>query len=211
MEAALMTRGFANTSIDLPSAGHIEQRLEEAMLAWANLGDPETGSHAERVGRHAARLAQLAGMSPREAAVVGRASRLHDFGKIGVPQRLLRLPRALNESERRQIEAHAEIGFQLMSGTGIALFDRAAVIALTHHERWDGRGYPNRLCGEETPIEGRITAIVDAFDALTSPRVYRPALRRVEAIELMERERGGQFDPRLLDLFFDDLAFSALS
>jgi len=100
------------------------------------------------------------------------------------------------------MEAHAEIGYRILAGSGVELLDLAALMALTHHERIDGNGYPRRLAGEEIPVEGRIAAVADVFDALTSDRVYRPAYRPDEARDLMLEGRGTQFDARLLDLFF---------
>jgi putative two-component system response regulator len=186
----------------------LDVRLKESMLVWASVGDPDTHAHGARVAEHTTRLAVLAGLDADEAALIGRASRLHDLGKIGVPRRLLELPRRLTPAERRELERHALIGHHLLAGTGIPLLELAATIALTHHERFDGTGYPRGLRGTETPIEGRITAIADAFDAMTSPRVYRVAVDEKTAIDLLQLEAGAQFDPRLLELFITDLRAS---
>jgi putative two-component system response regulator len=128
---------------------------------------------------------------------------MHDVGKIGIPDRILLKPGRLTDDERSVMEAHTEMGHRILAGSNVELLDLAALLALTHHERIDGTGYPNRLAGEEIPIEGRIAAVADVFDALTSDRVYRPAYQPVEARELMCEGRGAQFDARLLDLFFD--------
>jgi response regulator RpfG family c-di-GMP phosphodiesterase len=127
----------------------------------------------------------------------------HDAGKIGIPDSILLKRGPLTADERKNIERHAELGFQLLTNSTSPLLNLAANIALTHHEHWDGTGYPRRLRGDEIPIEGRITAIADVFDALTSNRVYRPALAIEEALSMMEEERGKHFDPALVDLFLE--------
>ena len=126
---------------------------------------------------------------------------MHDIGKLGIPDRILRKPGKLNAHERRHMQRHPEYGREILGGEPDALLDLAAVIAWTHHERWDGAGYPRRLKGAEIPVEGRIVAIGDVFDALISDRVYRPAMSLHRAVELMQAGRGAQFDPHLLDLF----------
>jgi putative two-component system response regulator len=186
--------------------GGLELMLQGAMLRWAGVTDPETEAHVERVAGHARRLSLLAGLDRDAAHLIGHASRLHDVGKIGVPSELLATPGPLSGLERREVERHAEIGHYLLRGTGLELLDLAATIALTHHERYDGTGYPRRLVGEETPLAGRITAIADVFDALTSPRVYRPALDLGTALRMMRRDRARHFDPILLDLFLADVS-----
>ena len=120
----------------------------------------------------------------------------------GHRDRLERLELRDRVAQRRLMEAHTEIGHRILAGSDVELLDLAALMALTHHERPDGTGYPAGLAGDAIPIEGRITAVADVFDALTSDRVYRPAFQPDEAREMMERERGTQFDAELLDLFF---------
>jgi putative two-component system response regulator len=127
---------------------------------------------------------------------------MHDVGKIGIPDRILLKPGRLTEDERRVMEAHTEMGHRILAGSGVELLDLAAEMALTHHERIDGTGYPAGAVGAEIPVEGRICAIADVFDALTSDRVYRQAFQPDEARAMMLEGRGTQFDPELLDLFF---------
>src|SRR5262249_33484744 len=125
----------------------------------------------------------------------------HDIGKIGIPDHVLLKPGPLDDGERSLIEQHAEIGYRILTGSGSELLDLAASIALSHHERWDGAGYPMRLRGQEIPLEGRIVAVADVFDAPPSDRVYRAAFTAEAALEIMIAGRATQFDPAVLDAF----------
>jgi putative two-component system response regulator len=127
------------------------------------------------------------------------ASPMHDVGKVGVPDRVLLKPAALTAEERAQMEEHAEIGYRILAGSRAELLQLAATIAWTHHERVDGRGYPRRLAGDEIPLEGRIAAVADVFDALTRDRVYRPRFSRAQALEMLAEGRGSQFDADVVD------------
>ncbi|MBH0184994.1 MAG: HD domain-containing protein [Nitrospira sp.] len=127
---------------------------------------------------------------------------MHDIGKIGTPDHVLLKPGKFTQEEFGVIAQHAEIGYRILSGSDAELLKVAAVIAYTHHERFDGTGYPRGLKGDAIPIEGRIASIADAFDALTTQRVYKPAFEIGHAIELMLKHRGEHFDPELLDIFF---------
>jgi response regulator RpfG family c-di-GMP phosphodiesterase len=129
------------------------------------------------------------------------AAALHDVGKIGVPDSILLKPGALTPEEYRALQHHTAIGYQLLAGSTAPVLRMAASIALGHHEWWDGSGYPQGLRGEDIPLEARIVAVTDVFDALTSQRLYRPALSAGDAIEAMIELRGQQFEPRLLDVF----------
>jgi putative two-component system response regulator len=151
---------------------------------------------------YCALLGRLAGLETDGAELIRIASPMHDVGKIGIPDRILLKPGRLTEDERRVMEAHTEMGHRILAGSGVELLDLAAKMALTHHERIDGTGYPAGAAGEEIPIEGRICAIADVFDALTSDRVYRHAFQPDEARAMMLEGRGTQFDTELLDLFF---------
>ena len=164
--------------------------------------DDQTGAHIERVGRMSEALARAAGMDEAFCALIAQAAPLHDVGKVAAPDAVLLKHGRLEEHERRMIERHAEIGFRMLEGSSSAVLRMAATIARTHHERVDGEGYNRRLQGGEIPVEGRIVAIVDVFDALTSDRVYRPALPVAEAVDAM-RADVGHFDPRLLDIFVE--------
>lgn len=171
----------------------------------AEFRDIETAHHVERVGDYAAVIARATGHDAGYVTRLTLAAVLHDIGKIGVPDALLRKPEALTDEERTTMQAHTLIGHAILSGASFALLDMAASIALTHHERWDGSGYPRGLSGDDIPLEGRITAIADVFDALTSHRVYRKAYHPVQAAQMMKEDRGIAFDPDLLDAFFTQM------
>jgi putative two-component system response regulator len=164
--------------------------------------DPETGSHIERMSHYCGLLAAHFGL---DADTVRVASRLHDVGKIAVADSILLKPGALTPEERTEVERHAAIGYQLLQGSRSELLDIAAIIAWTHHERFDGTGYPRGVAGEDIPLIGRIAGVADVFDALTTDRVYRPALPLEEAVAIMQADRGKHFDPEVLDVFLDEL------
>ena len=163
--------------------------------------DRATASHTSRVGRYAGVLARACGLPPQRVAEIEAAAPMHDIGKIGIPDALLFKATSLTAEERVIMERHTEIGASILKGAEAPVIRLAEVIALTHHERWDGQGYPGRLCGKAIPLEGRITAVADVFDALCSPRVYRPAgpLDPVRAFEVIVAGRGTRFDPAVVD------------
>ena len=165
----------------------------------------ETGRHIERVGRYCELLADRLGLDTGRCELLRLASPLHDLGKIAIPDRILLKPGPLTPDERRQMETHADLGHRLLSDSGHELLELAALVAVSHHERYDGTGYPSRLAGDEIPLEGRITAVADVYDALTSDRVYRPPLTVEETLRLMRSSRGTHFDPEVLDAFLDSL------
>jgi CHASE2 domain-containing sensor protein len=163
--------------------------------------DGETGEHIERMSTLCGRLALAAGLGAEEAEAIRRASAVHDVGKIGVPDAILRKPGALDDAEWEVMKAHTTVGADMLAGSRSPLVRLAETIALTHHERWDGTGYPAGLAGEEIPLVGRICAICDTFDALVSERPYKPAWPPAMARDEIRAQRGRQFDPRLVDLF----------
>ena len=181
-------------------------RLAQAVEAR----DAETGGHMERMSLHAERTARALGLPRETCELIRLATPLHDIGKIGVPDAILLKPGALTADERRQIERHAEIGHQMLAGSSSPLLELAASIAWTHHERHDGGGYPRGLRDDEIPIEGRIAAVADVFDALTSDRPYRPAYSHEVALRMMRDGRGTHFDPRVLDAFLGTLESESL-
>ena len=200
------TSALRDTIARLESSESELRRLREETirrLSWAaESRNQETGEHIVRMSLYCALLARLCGLDAERAEAIRVASPMHDVGKIGIPDRILLKPGRLTEEERRVMEANTEMGHRILAGSGVELLDLAARMALTHHERIDGTGYPSALAGEAIPIEGRICAVADVFDALTSDRVYRKAFQPDEARAMMLEGRGTQFDADLLDLFF---------
>ncbi len=170
--------------------------------------DEDTGAHIERIGRFSTLLAEQVGMESEFSARLSHAAPLHDVGKVAIPDAILLKPGPLTPEERAIVETHAEEGHRLLQGSSSSILDMAATIALSHHEKWDGSGYPRGVVGEAIPIEGRIVAIADVFDALTSDRVYRQAFAVEEAVQIMREQRGRHFDPVLLDAFLEVLGSS---
>jgi hypothetical protein len=170
--------------------------------------DEDTGAHIERIGRFSTLLAVQVGMEGEWCARMSHAAPLHDVGKVAIPDAILLKPGRLTADERAIVETHAEEGHRLLRGSSSSILDLAASIALSHHEKWDGSGYPRGLEGESIPIEGRIVAVADVFDALTSDRVYRKAFAVEEAVAMMLEQRARHFDPVLLDAFMEVLGRS---
>jgi putative two-component system response regulator len=165
--------------------------------------DEETGHHLQRMSCYCETLAKRVGFSAARAESLRLASQLHDVGKVAVPDSILFKPGRLTPAEFEVIKQHAETGYTILSGSLSDVVQLGATIAWTHHERWNGGGYPRGLVGEKIPIEGRIAAIADVFDALTSDRVYRPAFPAKTALEMMRAQRDVHFQPELLDEFLD--------
>jgi HD-GYP domain-containing protein (c-di-GMP phosphodiesterase class II)/methylmalonyl-CoA mutase cobalamin-binding subunit len=167
--------------------------------------DEDTGAHIERIGRLSTLLAEQIGMDQDFCEQLSHAAPLHDVGKVAIPDAILLKPGPLTAEERAIVETHAEEGHRLLRGSSSSILELATTIALSHQEKWDGTGYPRGLTGESIPIEGRIVAIADVFDALTSDRVYRKAFPVQEAVQMMREQRGRHFDPVLLDAFMEVL------
>lgn len=181
-----------------------EQTVIRLALA-AELRDDETRSHNMRVSRYCEILSTAAGYDNESAGLMGLAGVMHDVGKIGIPSKIVLARGKLRPEDRAIMQGHCEIGFRILDGSDTPLLDAAASIALTHHERFDGSGYPLGLTGGLIPIEGRITAIADVFDALTTDRIYRRKFDLGTALRMMKGGRGTLFDPDLLDLFFESI------
>jgi putative two-component system response regulator len=178
--------------------------IVERLARAAEYRDDATGGHIRRVGELSAQLAQAYGLGSTDVALIRYAAPLHDIGKLGIPDQILLKPGRLTEAERAQMCTHTTIGAQLLTQSSSRLTQVAEQIALTHHERWDGAGYPHGLHGDQIPLVGRIVAIADVFDALTSMRPYKPAWSVEHALAEIERQRGHQFDPHLVDLFLHE-------
>jgi len=164
--------------------------------------DEETGAHIRRTGLYSELLAATAGWAPELVDQIRLAAPMHDVGKIGIPDAILLKPGKLTAEELAIMQKHARLGAQMLSGSQSPVLCMARDIALCHHERWDGKGYPSGLKGVEIPESARIVAIVDVFDSLTHDRVYRLALEPSKVLRIMQAGRGTQFDPRLFDIFW---------
>ena len=186
----------------------VTQAHHEALFRLAlaaEFRDNDTGSHIVRMGFLAEALALAAGQPPAWSAMLRKAAPMHDVGKIGIPDAVLKKPGGFHPDEREMMNRHAMMGADILAGSRVPLFRLAAEVALTHHERWDGSGYPRGLTGDDIPLSGRIVAVVDCFDALTMDRCYRPAFSDQEAASMVRAQRGRAFDPDLIDAFDAEL------
>ena len=188
------------------------QELEQAKLEVifrlgraAEFKDEETGNHVKRMSHYSAILAARTGMDGEFTKRILRAAPMHDIGKIGIPDGILRKEDKLDEQEWEIMRSHCAIGARILDGGTSPLLHLAQEIAFTHHERWDGKGYPQGLVGDAIPIAGRIVAVADVFDALTSQRPYKKAWSVEKALEHLQEESGKHFDPALVEAFLDCL------
>jgi len=184
--------------------GELERARYEIMRRLARAAeyrDDDTGDHTRRVGEMSGAIAHALGLDPDEVEMIRRVAPLHDVGKIAIPDAILLRPGPLDQEQREVMQTHTVVGGDLLGGSGFDLLDRAAEVALTHHERWDGKGYPHALAGEDIPISGRIVAIADTFDALTHRRPYKAAWSVDMAWTELEAESGTHFDPAVLRAF----------
>jgi putative two-component system response regulator len=165
----------------------------------AEYRDECTAQHTMRVGILSAQIADALGLDPGEVSLIRQAAPLHDVGKIGVPDGILRNTGTLTDEEMAVMRTHTEIGADILRSDSVRVLQVAEAIALTHHEHWDGRGYPRGLAGTQIPLPGRIVSVADTYDAITSDRPYRPARSAEEALDEIVRFRGTQFDPTVVD------------
>jgi putative two-component system response regulator len=175
------------------------------LVTAAGCRDEETGAHIRRTGLFCEVLALAAGWSAAEAEQLRMAAPMHDVGKIGIPDAILKKPGKLTAQEFERMKQHTTIGARMLAGSSSPILQLAEKIALSHHERWDGTGYPQGLAGEAISEAARILAIVDVYDALSHDRVYRPALPEDDVLAAMRAGQGTHFDPSLLVLFFSVL------
>jgi putative two-component system response regulator len=188
----------------------------------AEFRDDATGQHVVRVGRYAGVLSRELGIDAKRAATIEQAAQLHDVGKIGIPDSILSKPGKLTAEEYDFIKRHCEFGLRIIQpmldqescevpttivddDSALTILETAAIIARTHHEKWDGSGYPEGLSGEQIPLEGRITAVADVFDAISSARPYKDAFPNEKCIQIIEEGRGSHFDPAVVDAFLNRL------
>jgi putative two-component system response regulator len=163
--------------------------------------DRDTAYHVERIGRFSAVLASALRWSPEEVEIIRHAAPMHDVGKIGIPDRILLKPGSLDEEEWKIMQSHTVIGGEILADSDSEVIQMGARIALAHHERWDGCGYPYGIAGEDIPLEARICAVVDFFDALTVDRPYRKAVPNDRVVEMMVEGSGSHFDPAIMAVF----------
>ncbi|MDD4928255.1 MAG: response regulator [Gallionella sp.] len=179
------------------------QQIVERLGRAAEYRDNETGMHVMRMSRYSQLLALKAGMNSHETGLMQLAASMHDIGKIGIRDSILLKEGKLTPEEWAVMMTHVQIGAYIIGDDPSELMQMARTVALTHHERWNGQGYPNKLAGEEIPLVGRIVAIADVFDALTSARPYKPAWPPEVALKHLLSEAGQQFDPNLVPLFME--------
>jgi putative two-component system response regulator len=177
----------------------------ERLAILAEYKDKVTARHIQRMSEYSAVIARGLKLPPAEVELILHASRMHDVGKIAVPEAILRKPSSLDPHEWTVMRQHSTIGSRILDNSSSEILQAGRVIALHHHERWDGAGYPNGLAGSDIPLRGRICAVADVFDAVTSERPYKPAFPNEEALQLLREGRGKHFDPRVVDVFFECL------
>lgn len=171
----------------------------------AEFRDPETGAHILRMAHYSRLIAGHLGLPVDEQEIILEAAPMHDVGKLGTPDHILLKPGRLTPEEFAIMQRHAEIGHEILHGSAAPMLQVAAEIALSHHEKFDGSGYPRGLAGADIPLRGRIVAVADVFDALTSERPYKKAWELPRALDLLREQRGVHFDPDCVDAFLHDL------
>ncbi|MBU1610294.1 MAG: HD domain-containing protein, partial [Proteobacteria bacterium] len=182
---------------------HLETLIRLSVAA--EFKDEDTAQHLQRMSRYSGLIATKFGLSDDDVDLILNASPMHDIGKIGIRDAILLKPSGLDREEREAMKAHTRIGCKILDSNSSSYLAMAKIIAQTHHEKWDGTGYPAGLAGEDIPLFGRICAIADVFDALTSARPYKKAFSNDEALAIMREGRGTHFQPELLDIFLDNL------
>jgi len=178
-----------------------EHELVVRLSRAAEFRDPETGGHIQRMAHYSELIARGLGLAPDLCDLILRASPMHDVGKLGIPDGILLKPGRLDDHEFQVMKRHPEIGHAILDGSASQLIAMGAEIAMTHHEKWDGTGYPKGLAGEDIPLTGRVVAVADVFDALTSERPYKMAWTVERARDFLVEGRGTHFDPACVDAF----------
>jgi putative two-component system response regulator len=186
---------FAAAAVD------IQLELAQRLAIVAEYRDDATGAHAARVAATSAAIARELRLPEDSARLIELAAPLHDLGKVAIADAILLKEGALTDDERRTMQQHTTTGARMLHGSDLPVLQVAHTIALSHHERWDGRGYPNGLYGPQIPLPARIVAIADVFDALTSDRPYKRAWKLADAVAEIRAQRGAHFDPVLADAF----------
>jgi putative two-component system response regulator len=197
-----------HTHLSLVRAAHLEQSHKDAIYMLGEAGhfnDTDTGAHIWRMAAYAGALAEACGWSANDCKQIELAAPMHDTGKIGIPDSILKKTGKLNAEEWVVMKTHSRIGYDILIKGHAPLFQMAAEIALHHHERWDGSGYPDSLSGESIPEASRIAALVDVFDALSMKRPYKEAWPVDQVIATIQESAGSHFDPKLVDIFISIL------
>lgn len=209
MEYLTLASSYAGKSLESALlTNEIEETQKEIIFRMGEIGESrskETGNHVKRVAEYSYLLALGSGMSQEEAELLKMASPMHDIGKVAIPDSVLNKPGKLTDEEFKLMQNHTRIGYNLLKNSNRHILKTAAVVAYEHHEKWNGRGYPRGIKGEDIHIYGRITAIADVFDALGSERVYKKAWDLDRILHLFKEERGEHFDPKVVDAFFQQL------
>jgi putative two-component system response regulator len=203
MLAASYVGAFAERNAFSRRLGESQLELIQRLAQAVDSRDRETGEHVHRLGLLCRRLALHIGWSPADAETLMHATVAHDIGKIGIPDTILLKDGPLDAAEWQTMKTHTTIGGQLLAGSNNPLVQMAQTIALSHHERWDGTGYPAGLSGEDIPLVGRICAVVDVYDALLSKRPYKEAWLVQDVLAEIQRARGTHFDPAVVDAFLE--------
>ncbi len=200
--------GYFAVREDITANKEIEELQKEVIFTMGSIAEfrsKETGEHIKRVAKYSRILAAAYGLCEDDIDMLELASPMHDIGKIAIADAILNKPGKLTNEEFDIIKTHAQKGHDMLGISNRPLFKVASQIALTHHEKYDGTGYPNSLKGEDIPIFGRITALADVFDAIGSDRCYKKAWEMEKVLEFIKEQRGKHFDPKLVDIFFDNL------
>lgn len=186
----------------------ITDTQKEVVFTMGAIGESrskETGNHVKRVAEYSKLIALKYGLPEEEAELLRMASPMHDIGKVAIPDAILKKPARFTPEEFDIMKTHAQLGHEMLKYSKRPILNTASIVAHEHHERWDGKGYPRGLSGEDIHIYGRITSLADVFDALGSKRVYKDAWSDEKIFALFKEERGKQFDPKIVDIFFENL------
>lgn len=209
LEYLTLAASYSGKSLESAMLTHeIEETQKEIIFTMGEIGESrskETGNHVKRVAEFSYILALGLGMSQDEAELLKMASPMHDIGKVAIPDEVLKKPGKLTDDEFKIMQSHTDIGYNLLKNSKRHILKTAAIVAHQHHEKWNGKGYPCGIAGEDIHIYGRITAIADVFDALGSDRVYKKAWELDRILNLFKEERGHHFDPKVVDTFMDKL------
>jgi len=200
--------GYNAVREDITANKDIEEIQKEIIFTMGSIGESrskETGNHVRRVAEYSKLLAQLCGLSEEESEMLKQASPMHDIGKVAIPDSILNKAGKLNDEEMEEMKTHVVKGHDMLKSSDRPLLKIASLVALEHHEKWNGTGYPKGIKGEDISLYGRITALADVFDALGSDRCYKTAWNDDAIFQYFEEEKGKHFDPKLIELFFENL------